>query len=191
LKISSMENISWILLSLGRGPTLHCSQFSLYSIWVWASTLVVNIWSNSGTSNLKLHSPLLKLSMVVVTLKAGLHIQQCCWQYCPRLFCFFSTKTFFQFFNALVLSNIASFIARLKACANRPLAKWPDYKTNHKKGTKWIMCLWSACAILVRQILNLFLCVVNTRQVYFMANSTIFSCYLFMSTTRCPWKDKV
>jgi hypothetical protein len=49
--------------------------------------------------------------------KAGLHIQQCCWQYCSRLFGLLSTT--FYFLNLLVLSNIAGFIARLKACANR------------------------------------------------------------------------
>jgi hypothetical protein len=51
-------------------------------------------------------------------LKAGLHIQQCCWQYCSKLLFLLST-IFFDFLNVLALNNIASFIAHLKACANR------------------------------------------------------------------------
>jgi hypothetical protein len=53
-------------------------------------------------------------------LKAGLHIRQHCWQYCSRLFCLLST-IFLFYLNVLVFSNIASFIAHLKACANRAL----------------------------------------------------------------------
>jgi hypothetical protein len=37
---------------------------------------------------------------------------------------------FFIFLNVLVLSNIASFIAYLKACENRPLNPLPDFETS-------------------------------------------------------------
>jgi hypothetical protein len=95
-------------------------------------------------------------------LKAGLHIQQCCWQYCPRLFSLFSTKTFFNFLNALVLSNIASFIARLKAWANRALfsINSVSFTLNFtgcqlgKYGCKCV-CIYMLATVLVLLALNL------------------------------------
>jgi hypothetical protein len=51
--------------------------------------------------------------------KAGLHIRH----YCSRLFCLLSTKKL----NVLVLGNIASFIANIKACANQPLPISQDW----------------------------------------------------------------
>jgi hypothetical protein len=61
-------------------------------------------------------------SLRLSTFKPKLHVRQYCWQYCSRLFVYFLRKK--SFLNVLVLSNIASFIAHLKACANQSLLHW-------------------------------------------------------------------
>jgi hypothetical protein len=73
--------------------------------------------------------------------KAGLHIQQCCWQYCPRLFCLFSTNFFFQLLKCTSLEQYCQLYCPSKSLCepgSKVISRFPGLFMYNQQGCTFL-----------------------------------------------------